>query len=418
MKYTVSRINNTDSHVFEALPSEGSLVLTRMYGKKKVNEFDHGWYETQGYEQVAAMNASYFYLNNVVGGLWVDSGFYVSPFLTDKKFITLIYQDDQLILDELDDYTQLRVRYPNANLMGQFGSPLVKDGKAYKGDGIFDHSYGRHPRSFIGQKASGAIVFFSTDGRGGNDRGFTEDELRGVAIDMGCVTAVNVDGGDSTTLVIENKMVNTNVNRPVPCVFMFYAKKGYRLTTKIAKPKKRIVLDAGHGMGTAGKRSPNGIREAQQNYNVMFRLYQLLSDDGEFDVMMTNDNMAEDMGINARVNLANIWGADLFLSIHKDAFRGAWDASLTGILTLVYGTSSPSVPIGKTIHNKLLDVTGMRDKKVRYRPDLGVLRLTKGAAVLVELGSMDDPSDVKQMTSAKWFDLYARALFEGIKDAL
>jgi len=45
MKYTVSRINNTDSHVFEALPSEGSLVLTRMYGKKKVNEFDHGWYE-------------------------------------------------------------------------------------------------------------------------------------------------------------------------------------------------------------------------------------------------------------------------------------------------------------------------------------------------------------------------------------
>lgn len=244
MKYTKERIDATDTHTFTAQPSEGILTLMKSIdGKKPVESFDHGWWASRGYQDVADMNATYFWGSGVVGGMIVDSGIEVSPFLADKKFITLIYKNGELILDEEYRANTLKAKYAGYNFIVQLGDPLVKDGVDYEGDGQFDHTNSRHPRSFIGQKKSGEIVFFATDGRSASDRGFTRDELSLIALDMDCQVAVMCDGGGSSTLVIEDEMVNNNENRIVPSVFMFYA-KGYVLDREVIGEKDSIFAKA------------------------------------------------------------------------------------------------------------------------------------------------------------------------------
>lgn len=226
MKYTQKRIDNTDCHIFEGDPSVGHPVALRSYGVQKVSSFYHGWWRDQMDEKCfAAINSAYFnsVSGDVVGGMYVDSGFLVSPFLPDAKFVTAIWEGNKLTLNESYDLDILKATYPNMEWAVQLGDPLVKDGKTYIGDGYFDHTWGDNPRTFIGQKYDGTVIFFATDGRTGDDQGFTRDELAQAAIDLECETAVMCDGGGSSTMLIESQMVNDNENRSVPAVFMWYA---------------------------------------------------------------------------------------------------------------------------------------------------------------------------------------------------
>ncbi|RYG08464.1 MAG: phosphodiester glycosidase family protein, partial [Chitinophagaceae bacterium] len=67
----------------------------------------------------------------------------------------------------------------------------------------------RHPRSAIGVKANGKIIFLTVDGRQENSAGLSLPELTKVMRWLGCVSAINLDGGGSTTLWTEkNGVIN------------------------------------------------------------------------------------------------------------------------------------------------------------------------------------------------------------------
>lgn len=61
----------------------------------------------------------------------------------------------------------------------------------------------RHPRSAIGVKADGKIILLTVDGRQDNSAGLSLHELTKVMRWLGCVSAINLDGGGSTTLWTE-----------------------------------------------------------------------------------------------------------------------------------------------------------------------------------------------------------------------
>ena len=412
MKRIDKRIGKTDCTIFTANPSEG-ILGAKMQDPTTVDKFTYDWHTDRGKTIVCVLNANFF--NNdrtVVGGVYTDNGFIRNPFSTHKDFTTMVYQNGIISLDKENNIDRLKASYPSAWFMLQLGPVLVKDGAIFKDTSNFGHAKSKNPRSFIGQKANGDIVMFATDGR--FDEGFTIKELQQIALDLECVNAINNDGGESVEMAILGDMINEN-KRAVPVTIMFLAQN---FTLDIEKPdlKKKIMLDAGHGMSTRGKRSPNGIREAQQNYPIMFILYELLKD--KYDVRMTNVNMANDPTITYRTDLANNWKADLFFSIHKDALKGTWDSSLTGISTLVYSNKSSSNPFAKAIHENLIKKTGMKDRGIRYRPDLGVLRLTTMPSILCELGFMDGTNDYKQMYDYSWWLKYATAIADGIKESL
>jgi exopolysaccharide biosynthesis protein len=67
----------------------------------------------------------------------------------------------------------------------------------------------RHPRTAIGWRADGKFLFVTVDGRQPQKSvGMTIAELAALMRELGCVEALNLDGGGSTTMVVKNKLVN------------------------------------------------------------------------------------------------------------------------------------------------------------------------------------------------------------------
>ena len=68
----------------------------------------------------------------------------------------------------------------------------------------------RHPRTAIGTLADGRILIATVDGRRPPlSVGMTLSELARLMIEFGATDAINLDGGGSTTMVVEGKIVNT-----------------------------------------------------------------------------------------------------------------------------------------------------------------------------------------------------------------
>lgn len=84
----------------------------------------------------------------------------------------------------------------------------------------------RHPRTAIGWRADGKLVLAVVDGRQTQSVGMTMDELAALMRELGCVEAMNLDGGGSTAMVIKNKVVNrpsdATGERPVSDALMIF----------------------------------------------------------------------------------------------------------------------------------------------------------------------------------------------------
>lgn len=185
----------------------------------------------------------------------------------------------------------------------------------------------------------------------------------------------------------------------------------------------KICLDAGHGINTAGKKTPvftsgvykgKQIREAQQNYPVMEKLGEYLKYNG-FEVVYTNTDINTDMSLSNRTTKANKFNADLFISIHKNAFTGKWQTSAKGIETLYYSTSTKGKKLANNVQNSLIKETGMYNRKIKNTFDyLAVLKNTKMPAILVELGFMDFLEDANQMLDTTCHKKFAKAICKGV----
>lgn len=68
--------------------------------------------------------------------------------------------------------------------------------------------FSRNPRSIIGRTASGKVALVTIDGRQTSTVGATLDEAARVAKGLGLVDAVNLDGGESSTMVVKGQVVN------------------------------------------------------------------------------------------------------------------------------------------------------------------------------------------------------------------
>ena len=96
------------------------------------------------------------------------------------------------------------------------GPVLVRNGRPvpeYKGRHWFHEppfTHRRHPRTAIGWNRSGRVLFLITvDGRQpGHSAGFTLPELAAFLAERDVHTAYNMDGGGSTTMAIQNEVVN------------------------------------------------------------------------------------------------------------------------------------------------------------------------------------------------------------------
>ena len=92
----------------------------------------------------------------------------------------------------------------------EFGPFLIVNGNPsfIQGNG----GYGIHPRTAIGQRKDGIVLFLVVDGRRIDSMGAGMKDLTDIMIKYGAYNAANLDGGNSSVLVINNKIVNRPIN--------------------------------------------------------------------------------------------------------------------------------------------------------------------------------------------------------------
>ena len=180
----------------------------------------------------------------------------------------------------------------------------------------------------------------------------------------------------------------------------------------------KIYIDQGHNPENpnAGAEG-NGLREQDITYRVGQELADLLRANPDFEVRLSRPTRDTLLGttnatsLSARVNEANRWGADYFISLHTNA---ASSSSASGSEAYVYARGTRAFGFAEDILDNLTDITGLRDRGVKARPGLYVLRRTQMPATLVELGFITNPGDAALMNENP--QLFARGIYQGIEN--
>ena len=91
-----------------------------------------------------------------------------------------------------------------------FGPKLIDQGQVPSGYNTTDKIVSHNPRAAIGYFAPGHYCLVYVDGRGSdNSSGLTLNELSQIMIDLGCVDAYNLDGGQSSMMIFQNQIVGS-----------------------------------------------------------------------------------------------------------------------------------------------------------------------------------------------------------------
>jgi N-acetylmuramoyl-L-alanine amidase len=162
-----------------------------------------------------------------------------------------------------------------------------------------------------------------------------------------------------------------------------------------------IALSDGHGIDTAGKRTPelpNGqkseIGRPYMNENLFNRAVIKYLDIElrriGFKTLLVAPTDA-DTPLSTRTNLANAKNVDVYVSVHANANTskfGEWG----GIETFCM-TSGEGNRIGKILHKHVMGGTKLVDRGVKDGSHLWEIRKPNAPAILLELGFMDSHKD-------------------------
>lgn len=159
---------------------------------------------------IAGINAGGFYDPDGEGngafpdGITVKNGEIVHNNVGDRAVDFIGLDAEGKLIVETLNVDQIKER----NIMEgvSFYPPLVKNGKpAISGDG----GWGIAPRTGIGQRADGTIIFLVIDGRQPTwSIGATLRDMMNVFLEYDAVVAANLDGGSSSEMVYDGKILN------------------------------------------------------------------------------------------------------------------------------------------------------------------------------------------------------------------
>ena len=180
----------------------------------------------------------------------------------------------------------------------------------------------------------------------------------------------------------------------------------------------RVYIDQGHNpVNPNAGAEGNGYREQDIVYRVGQELYALLSADPNFTARLSRPTPSTQLGVSnadslrLRVEGARAFGADLLLSLHTNS---ADSPLVGGSEALVFSTSTPAYRIAETVLGTLTEATGFRNRGVKLRPGLYILRRSPMPAVLLELGFITNPYEANFMYDNP--RLIARGIYNGLRE--
>lgn len=212
---------------------------------------------------------------------------------------------------------------------------------------------------------------------------------------------------------------------------------------------RKVAIDPGHGGGSLGTHTPQGLVEKDLTLDIAARLRKLLEAEG-FDVVMTR-RTDQDVSLAERGTLANQGNADIFVSIHvnwienreargvETYFLGATQdpflnrlaaaenrdsgysmADMRGLLDRIYAdvrkdnSRKLAEVVQSSLYHSLRKVNpGLEDRGVKAAPFI-VLLTTEMPAILAEVSCLSNDQEADLLSKPLYRQYIAEALAAGV----
>ncbi|MCE9614050.1 MAG: N-acetylmuramoyl-L-alanine amidase [Lentisphaerae bacterium] len=193
--------------------------------------------------------------------------------------------------------------------------------------------------------------------------------------------------------------------------------------------RPRVVIDPGHGGEDSGAVGIGGATEKIIVLAIARRIQDALQETG-IDVRLTREDDRY-LALDERADLANRWGASLFVSIHLNSSRNrnasgveSYVLSAAGFPSTAEGSRSDgsypgnrfdpdNMRLAYYVHKGLVFQSRADDRGVR-RARFEVLRETRCPAVLTECGFVTNPDESWLLRKPEYAERIARGLASGI----
>lgn len=179
----------------------------------------------------------------------------------------------------------------------------------------------------------------------------------------------------------------------------------------------RIFIDQGHGPGGInGGAEAFGLVEQDVTYQVGKYLESLLNNTPGYTATVSRPTSTTILGtdtpssLRARVDAANAWGADYFISIHCNANE---NPAINGTEVYVYSEISRAYQLGESILTQIVAEVGTKNNGMFVRKNLYVLRRTFMPSLLVELAYLTNLQDNEKLRNNQFE--FAQAIYDGIR---
>ena len=167
----------------------------------------------------------------------------------------------------------------------------------------------------------------------------------------------------------------------------------------------KIFINAGHGGNDPGAVSKKGTYEKDIARTVSAILVQKLISSG-YDV----EYYQQKKSVADVSKVENTSNSDLFISIHCNA---STNRTANGAEVLYYPTSTKGKKYAQLVQDELVKGTKLKDRGIKARNDLHVLKKTKAPAILVELAFISNEIEEKLLIQNP--EMFAEAILQGIK---
>ena len=217
------------------------------------------------------------------------------------------------------------------------------------------------------------------------------------------------------------------------------------------KHKIKVVVDAGHGGKDPGT-TARGLREKDLTLSMARDLAGILKDSGDFDVTLTRDSDVF-IPLDRRSDIANQWGADVFVSIHVNFNDSSHERGME-VYFLSEKASNTEAALVAQLENSVLGLqekkpqdmeaamilsemektdlinesamlAGYVAKSVGKKVDIDdrgvkqaqffVLHWTRSPAILVETAFISNSKDAAKLASQSWRHKMAESIYDGVR---
>lgn len=179
----------------------------------------------------------------------------------------------------------------------------------------------------------------------------------------------------------------------------------------------RVFLNPGRDLAydSGAVNQDMGLRECDVAHDIGVLVAAYLEKAGCEVRMLQSDNLNGESKCPDRQDAtvcgaANDWPADIFVSLHCNAAN----AVARGTEICVYRVGGEAERLAGCVLHQIINAVGTKNRGLKERPGLCVLRRTDMPSVLVEMAFIDNDSDARILRDRQ--DDLARAIARGVTD--